>query len=772
MNNFRLSFLLLLFFYCLASNVYPQVASKDLRPLSDVLKIVETRYNIGFTHLDQAIEGKTSTVPSENLSLEDALAFLTSQTNLDFIIVDNHSVVISIRSNPFSDFIVQKLEEVVVSNYLTKGIAKKSDGKISIEPEEFGILPGMTEPDVLQTIQALPGVLSVDETVSNINVRGGTHDQNLILWDGIKMYQSGHFFGLVSAFNPYLSKQINVSKNGTSVRYGDGVSSVIDIQQSNALDQDFRAGLGFNLLNAGGFAKVPLSKKTEIQVSARRSITDFIYTPTYDQYLKRVFEDSDFTNNMEGSSTTVSGNERFYFYDVSTKVLYDVTDSDQLRFNFGAINNYLNYDETSTNDSISKSLQSNLQQKNLVMGLQYLKYWNSRLTTIAQVYFSSYDLDANNINLTDNFNLIQENKVKDAGLKINATNHIDENLKLHSGYQFSEISVSNVEEVDNPNFNTLSKKINRNHSIYSEAEFTSGNKNTYARIGLRINYIDQFSEFFTEPRVSISHKLDNNFRLEFLAEFKSQSVSQTIDLQDDFLGIEKRRWILSDNEEIPLVESKQASAGIHYNKDKLLLSVETFIKDVEGISSRSQGFQNQYQFSNEIGSYQTKGIDMLINKQFDNFSTWVSYSFAVNDYTFEDLNNGNSFPNNVDVRHAVTLAATYNYNSFKMALGLKYRSGIPTTKPLENQSSATALIDYDTPNAKRTPDYLRTDASAIYQFQMGKTTRATIGVSIWNLFDRKNILNRYYVLNDDDTISEVENRSLGITPNVSFRVWF
>ncbi len=772
MSNVRSPLFFFLFFLLNVFIAFTQNTSKEAKPLAEVLKVLESRYQIHFTYLDQAIEGKTATFPEENKTLSEVLEILKTETNLDFIVVDEHSIVISIRTNPFSEFIVQKLEEVVISDYLTKGISKKSDGKITIDTEEFDILPGLTEPDILQSIQALPGILSVDETVSNINVRGGTHDQNLILWDGIKMYQSGHFFGLVSAFNPYLTKKVNVSKNGTSVKYGDGVSSVIDMQQSNALNQDFKAGLGFNLLSAGGFAKIPLSQKTEVQVSARRSITDFIYTPTYDQYLKRVFEDSDFNNTQQNSSESVSNNEHFYFYDVSTKFLYDATDSDQIRFNFASINNNLNYDETSTINAVNQTSQSNLQQKNLVTGLEYLKYWNSNLTTTAQVYLSNYDLDAKNVNLTDDFNLIQENKVKDFGLKINATNHIDSNLKLHSGYQFSEVSVSNSELISNPDFNNFSKRINRTHSIYSEAEFTSGNKNTYARLGLRINYVDKFGEFYTEPRVSVSHKFNNEFRLEFLAEFKSQTISQTIDLQDDFLGIEKRRWILSDNQDIPIIESKQASVGLHYNKNKLLLSAEAFVKDVAGITSRSQGFQNQYQFSNEIGSYQTKGIDVLVNKQFDVFSTWLSYSFSTNDYKFDNLNNGDKFPNNVDVRHTVTLAGTYNLNPIKMALGLNYHSGRPTTKPLEIQSSGTPFIDYGSPNNERVSDYLRTDFSAIYQFQMGKRSKATVGASLWNIFNRKNILNTYYILNEDESLSKIENKSLGITPNVSFRMWF
>lgn len=741
------------------------------RPLAEILKDVETNFDIHFTYLDQAIEGKTAILPSTGIPLEAVLNSLASQTNLDFISIDQKSVVISIRGNPFSDLIVQKLEEVVILNYLIQGISKKSDGKISMNNDSFGILPGLTEPDVLQSIKALPGILSADETVSNINVRGGTHDQNLILWDGIKMYQSGHFFGLVSAFNPYLTSKVDVSKNGTSAKYGDGVSSVIDIQQPNALDQDSKYGLGFNLLSAGGFSKIPISDKTEIQVSARRSITDLIYTPTYDQYLKRVFEDSDFNNEQSASGNNTSDNETFYFYDFSTKLLYDATPSDQFRINFATINNNLNYDESLINDSLVETHQSNLQQKNIVLGVQYLKYWSGTITSTAQAYLSNYQLDASNVNLMDGFTLDQQNKVRDMGIKLNLTNHIDSNLKLHSGYQFSEVSVVNSEAMTDLTYSNYSKHINRNHAIYSEAEFTSGNKNTYARIGLRINYVDKFGEVFTEPRIAVSHKFNNQFRLEFLAEFKSQTVSQTIDLQNDFLGIEKRRWILSDEKTIPMIASKQASVGLHYNKNKLLVGAEVFIKDVEGITTRSQGFQNQYQFFNAIGSYQTKGIDVLANKQFGEFSAWASYSFSVNDYRFEGLNNDETFPNNVDIRHSVSLACTYNLNPFKIAIGVDYRSGIPHTEPSEDQSGSI-LIDYGSPNATRLPDYLRTDISITYQFAMGKFTKGIFGASIWNVFDRNNILNSHYILNEENDLVKVEKKALGITPNMSFRVLF
>jgi len=750
---------------------FSQTNSRKKLPLADLLTQFEAKFNINFTYLDQTIENKTVTAPNKNLTLEEALQLLKSETNLDFIVLSSGTVVISKRTNPFSSFITQKLEEVVITNFLTKGISKKSDGKINIKTEDFGILPGLIEPDILQSIQALPGILSVDERVSNINVRGGTHDQNLILWDGIKMYQSGHFFGLVSAFNPYLTQEVNVSKNGTSVKYGDGVSSVIDMQQSNSLDQDFKAGAGFNLIHADGFAKVPLNEQAEIQVSARRSLTDFIFTPTYDQYLQRVFQDSDFSNAQQGNSDIVSNNERFYFYDINTKFLYDLTDQDQFRFNFYTIDNKLTYDQQSNSDE-QIPLKNELEQTNFATGVEYLKYWNSKLTTTAQLYFTTYDLKATNFDIINDQRLNQDNKVDDFGIKVNATNHIDENLKLHGGYQFSEVIISNTEEVDNPNFISFVKEVVRTHSIYGEAEFTSANRNTYARIGLRTNYIEKFSEFFTEPRLSLSHKLNNDFRLEFLAELKSQTTSQIIDLQNDFLGIEKRRWILSNNEDIPIIKSVQGAVGIHYNKNKLLISVEAFLKDVEGITARSQGFQNQFQFTNAIGKYQVKGIDFLINKQFDSFSTWLSYSYSKNDYVFDNLNNGEAFPNNIDIRHAATFASTYTVNDLKLALGINWHSGRPQTLPSSEQNTTSNQITYETPNSSRLSDYFRTDISATYQLKFTNKLNASIGASIWNIFDRSNIINTYYAKNTDGDIITVENLSLGITPNISFRLRF
>jgi hypothetical protein len=782
-RNSFFSIILSVFFLNVAA-IKAQNLQKEKQPLAKVLKTISKIYDVSFSYVDETIEDKLVNLPDKDYSLQELLSFLKQETQLDYELLDNKFVVIRIIKKDESEIIIQNLEEIVVTKYLTSGIIKLNDGSLTIKPETFGILPGLIEPDVLQTIQAIPGVLSADETVSNINVRGGTHDQNLLLWDGIKMYQSGHFFGLISAFNPYTTKQVNVYKNGTSAKYGDGISSIIDMRLPNKIDNQFDAGLGFNLINADGYIKVPISQKTELQLSTRRSITDLINTATYDQYFKRIFQDSDFEKS-KNEENTITQNESFYFYDIAAKFLYDITKKDKVRFHFLKVNNQLNYDEQSTVNDRDEALNSKLSQQNLALGVTYLRDWSDKLSTSAQVYVSNYDLDATNFDVINNQRLIQENEVYDGSAKLDINYLVSNQLKINSGYQFTEVGISNLEDVNNPRFRSFVREVIRSHAVYAETSFLSNDAKSRLTFGGRLNYINKFDMIFAEPRLSFSQRFLNYLRFEVLGEFKSQTTSQIIDLQNDFLGIEKRRWVLSNNNKsvietdnqiihpIPILKSKQVSAGIHFNKNQFLISAEAYLKKVNGITTRSQGFQNQYQFVNSVGSYEIKGIDLLLNKQFsDVVSSWISYSYSTNNYIFDDLNDGKKFPNNADITHALTFAGTYTNHDFKFAAGLNWHTGIPNTKPIPNDNSNNGAINYDTPNSSNLDDYLRVDCSATYAFDFSNTARATIGASIWNVLNKTNIINTYYTLGKDDTINTVENNSLGITPNVSFRVQF
>ncbi|WP_299151332.1 TonB-dependent receptor plug domain-containing protein [uncultured Dokdonia sp.] len=745
------------------SDLKSQEQNTATLPLATVLNNLEAIFNVSFSYADHIVAPTYIKDISEGSTLTQALEYIENNTDLTFDFLNERFIVIT--ENIINE--VQELDQIYISNLLTTGISKSRSGITRIIPEQFGILPGIIEPDVLQAVQALPGIFSTEETVSDVNIRGGTNDQNLILWDGIKMYQSGHFFGLISAFNPYLTKRVEVIKNGTSARYGDGVSGTINIELDDKVATDYEGSVSANLLHLKGFATLPVSKKLTLSLSARRSNTDFIQSPTYTSYTDRIFQDTDLSINSDKESQVSDLN--FYFYDVSTNLIYDISKKDKLKLSATTIYNKLGYDETIRALEINE--RSGINQSNNGARLVYTRNWNKKHTTDVELYLSNYNLNARNFNLENGQQLDQENEVLDVGLKLQSSNKLTDTFIWNNGYQFTEVGARNLAQTNRPIFFSNERDVIRTHSLYSELSYLSPSKGTQFITGVRGNYLDTFNTLIIEPRVRFSQRFLSFLKISALGEFKSQSIFQIIDQPNDFLGLQRSRWIAANDDSFPILKSKQASVSLDYTKSKWLLSVEGYIKKVDGISSRSQGFQNQFQFTNAVGSYDVMGIDFLVNKQFQKFGTWLSYSFSKNNFDFESLNNGRRFPNNTDIRHSLTYGSTYTINDFKFSLGFNWRTGTPLTSPREENPIVNGQIIYDLPNSSVSDSFLRFDVSAIYKFELF-SKNVQVGASIWNLLDNNNILNTYYLINSNDEIQKITVKSLGITPNFSLQYSF
>ncbi len=806
---------------------------KDTISLISFLNTIQEKFGYDFSYVNQELENINIIKPSDSISFKRTIVYLRNNTPFDYTILKNNSVAFSFKfveicgalvditnrtisdasiqgidDTAISDIngkftlkvnspnekikisflgyspvtvsaldffnkpckkitLIQKLEyinEIVLNDYLIKGIDKQLDGSIQIDYNDFGILPGLTEPDLLQTIQALPGVLSVNETVSDINVRGGTNDQNLILWDGIKMYQSSHFFGLISAFNPYLTKNVQVYKNGSSAKYGDGVSSVIAMNTTNKINNKLDASIGLNLISVDTYLDTPINKKSSIQLAVRHSINDILETPTYNQYFDKAFQ------NSEVFSTNNSG-ERFSFYDISMRWLYQLSPKDLIKVNALLMRNNLVFQENSSDTQINNSRESSATQNNIVGGILYQRNWSKLFQSELLLYGTNYVLETINSDIPNNQRLLQNNDVLENGLKLNTFLKTDANINLKNGYQFNETGISYLQELNNPTFRDLTKEVIRTHSLFSEIEYNSDSSSIYANLGARLNYLEKFDTYILEPRINFYKRFNNHFTIEVLGEIKSQSTSQVIDLQNDFLGIENRRWVLSNDENIPVLKSRQASIGLSYNHNNWLITTDIYYKDVKGIITRSQGFQNQFEFTNDHGSYEVLGIDFLINKRFKNFSTWLSYSYADNEYSFSNLSPSN-FANNIDIRHNVNFAAAYNNKNLKISAGINWHSGKPTTFPNTTNSIENDIINYQNPNSNRLNSYTRIDLSSTYTFKIGKSINGLAGFSIWNLLNQENIFNQYFVIRNQSEIETIKEFGLGITPNAVFRLSF
>ena len=667
----------------------------------------------------------------------------------------------------------EELNQVLINVYLTPGLQKYLDGSTVLNTKKFGILPGLIEPDILQSIQALPGVESNNESIATINVRGGTNDQNLVIWDNIRMYHSGHFFGLISAYNPNLTNKVIVSKNGTSAEYSDGVSSTINMQTKDDVSTIFSGGAGINLISSDAFFEIPITKKLELHISGRRSITDKFKSPTYTKYFERSFQDSDINSDSTGKNTSSD----FYFYDYTAKLLFDLNEKHQFRVNIIGINNALNYSERlTTNSNETESKASNLSQKNIGYGGNWKGQWTPKLSTNLISYFSKYNIDASDYRVETDQLLTQANEVLETGLKLNTYYKKNDNLNFLFGYQYNETGMLNQTTVNNPIYSSTIKDVLLNHALFSEAEYNK--KNTYLRAGLRLNYFQKFKNFLVEPRINIRQKLSNQFALKLEGEFKNQSSTQIVDFEDDFLGVEKRRWVLATNKDIPIARSKQISFGIEFNQKKLNIEATGFYKIVQGITASNQGFYNNFQYENAIGNYTVKGLEFLANKKTYKYSVWVSYTFSINNYEFDSFT-PSTFPNNVAIKHSVSLGFYYNiFKNLKVAIGGIWRNGQPYTKPIEGnetvQNGNYTMVNYDKPNNENLDNFIRLDASLNYDFNLSKSIKALFAVGVINATNQNNVINRYYKVdpNNSKNAVQVDNKSLGLTPNLSFRVNF
>ncbi len=671
---------------------------------------------------------------------------------------------------------VSELNNIIANQLLTSGISKKINGTFEIKPKKLGILPGLIEPDVLQTMLQIPGIYSADESISSINVRGGTHDQNLFLWNGIKMYQTGHFFGLISAFNPNLAHTISITKNGTSAFFGEGVSSVVDISSNSNKFKKNSFSAGINMIDADVYSKFKISKKSFIEISGRKSITDLVKTPTYKEYYNKVFQNTNITNFSNNQNVDYAGDEKFNFYDITAKYSQQIGQKNHFILDFITINDQLKIFQTTNLSSQIQSENNILYQKNYGGNLSWVRNWNTKNSTHLNAYTSSYVLNAEKNKIQDNQIIKQKNEVLDNGFKLENSHAINSKFTLKNGYQFNEIATINSDEVNSPIFYRRIKEVLRIHALIVEAKYNDTLSKIYFNAGLRLNYIEQFKKNLLEPRLQFNYAITKYFNLEVLGEFKSQNSYQVIDLQNDYFGIEKRRWILANNTTIPIQRSKQASISLFYNKNNWLFTIENFYKKVTGINSSSQEFQNQLEFVKTNGDYKVLGIEMLVQKKINHFISWFSYTYNTNNYHFPNLEQP-VFPNNFKLDHIISWAGIYDRKNLKIALGSKWYSGKPETTPVStsiNYSNfSNPKIDYNTPNNKILDDFFQVNFSTTYKWESLDQVQYKLGFSLLNIFNRKNEINEYYRINAvTNSIEEVKNFSLRRTPNLSFRITY
>lgn len=718
-------------------------------------------------------------------------------------------------ANVFLEPQMQILKEIVLVEYINKGIDRHSDGSLTVTSERLGILPGLVAPDILQSLQVIPGISSLDESASGIQIRGGSPDQNLIFFDNVKLYNTGHFFGMISSINPYVVESAKVFKGGASPEYGDRISGVIDISSNKEVPEITEAGIGVNGTYADAYLKASLGQKVGLILSGRRSYTDMIQTPTFTALSEKVFQNTKITSNNIGQIIGQDeeedfknnvGEESFFFYDTNAKLIINPSLNDKVTLSGIFTNNNLDFSVTDDENVTKDKLVVENQGASFSWeGVRKAK-WHHSLKT----YYSNLDSDYKNTfteEITVEEENIRKNMVEDFGIDVNLAYDLSSVSTIKAGYQYSYTDVffqlfrdtdeDNNEEPEAPetseepeegdyvppvnstlnnarDFNIKNQHINQSHGLYAEYLYRNKNK-TFVSLGLRRTFYSIVNKSFLEPRINIEFPIAKALRLKATAEKRYQAISQLVLFEDTQLRLENNIWTLSDGQKTPVLESSQFSGGLILNRNDWTFDIDAYMKTIEGLTSFTNGFTSASEKLSE-GKSDIFGIDVLVRKRYRNFRIWLGYTFNDVEYNFPYLQS-TSFRGNNDITHNFRISNTYEIKNWELSLGWIFRSGVPFT-PTEGFNSYTGSISFGKINSERLPEYHRLDASLLYKFFSSKSKfGGAIGISMQNIYSRRVPVSVYYRVNNNPEteqyeLDQVQQLSLGFTPNFTLRLYF
>lgn len=667
----------------------------------------------------------------------------------------------------------EQLQEITMSNYLTKGVTKQAQ-KTTITPTKFSVLPGIVEPDIMKSLEHIPSVQSPFEMPSKLYVRGSTPDQNLILWNGIKTYNPSHFFGLISAFNSYTIQKTDFYAKGVQAKYGNRLAGVIDMKSTKEIYNVFSGGAGVNLISGDGFANIPVLKdKLSVSLSARRSYTDVLETPTYTSMAERVFQNARIDDEIDAEES------QFYFFDYSLGVQAQPTNKDAIQFNTLYAQNTLHFkSDTENNGSLD-----NLSTKNEGYSIQWQHQFTNKLTQQTILSLSNYSLDylLENVDFNSNehINEAKKNFVNDYGAQTFFTLDFENEAYLQLGYEYSTNNIRyEIENITDDFSLTLDEQKNRlvTHSLFSEYEIDFKSL-ALLQFGLRANKYSTSDQVFVEPRLYTEVSLFKNFKLNTTVTFTSQAVTQIQESITSSLTLENLLWRITDDGEFNILTSQQYSFGAIYKNKSWFIEADSFYKHTENITTLTAGFLNPLDNDFSAGKNKTLGAELFIKKKFKNYSSWISYAFTDQETQFDSINNGAYFISNLNVEHTFKWQHYYQLNDFEFSLGWLWHSGRATTNVTSNKEEGKPVeLLYTDLNTQNLPVYHKLDFSALYSFKLKQiqNTRYQVGVSVQNIYNRKSVLNREFRTTPgiDNQLRIVNFNSLGFTPNVSLRAFW
>lgn len=692
----------------------------------------------------------------------------TVEIELSFVGYQKENLKIKLNKNTHLDLFLnqpQLLSEVSVQSTDPDQIEVDRFGRVYISSEVLKSQAGaMGEKDVLKSVQLLSGVQKPMENTFGLIVRGGGIDQNLVIIDDAPVYNTSHLLGIISVFNTDAFRNLKLSKNSISAKYGGRLSSVVDMNTKEGSRSEFHGDFGISPISTQLSFEGPIKKdKGSFFFSGRRTYLDLLVIP--------------FIKNQEFS------NFNYFFYDFNAKLNYDLGKNDRIFLSYyTGKDNFLSFDEI---DGKPKEYLR-IFWGNRTFSARWNHTYSERLFSNLTLIRSAYDFTTRT-----NFGDVDEPIINEAGsgiydytAKLDYTYYLNNKHTINYGaiytrHLFVPEAVQTAGIIGS--FNRYSEIRAAEFAAYVEDEIQDFYKWDIS-LGLRLSGFlisDEF-KFNPEPRIALGRNLKKNMRLNLSYNRMAQYMylfSQANYGIPTFYWLpiyENQKALTSDN--FSLGVNHKLKWGIEYGADIYYRNIGNIIDN-----SRSQfvfdfisnGLNTQI---NGKGSKQgvgrAYGLELFFKQNIGRFEYYASYTLSRAENKFSHLNKGNYFDADQDRRHDLGLNLKFKISQkWTFNTAFVYSSGSPFTIP---DVSYIAYTDPDiangglgTPggissvyfinqskkyNQYRLPDYHRLDFSFRYAFK-NKMGAGNFEFGVYNAYNQNNLFM---------VIQDVEDRPFGL----------
>ena len=649
------------------------------------------------------------------------------------------------------------------------------------------------EPDVLKSLQLLPGVQTAGEGSANLCVRGGSFDQNLIILDESPVYNPSHALGFFSTFNTDALNNVSFYKGAFPAQYGGRLSSIVDITMREGNYKKFAANVGIGLLASRITLEGPIVKdKASFIISGRYSYAGQTLNllGKFGQEVIQLWELRNFNDQ-----------NKINFYDLNAKINYRINDKNHLY-----LSTYTGGDRFY---SYSLNNSNSLEWGNTTSTLRWNHIFNSSLFSNFTGYYSNYNYSyAINDDLK---NFVWKSNIQEAGVKadfsayLNPSNHVKYGAATVYHY-FSPGTIvpksaqSSVKPfaLSSKNALEISAYISNEHKMTDRlsldyglryAGFINIGPDTVFKYNEEKTQVTGFETYKSGEVIKFYHSLEPRISARYLLG-KQNSIKLAYGrttqflhlLSNSSLGLPTDVWMPPDKDIRPQSSSQFVLGYYHAsNNNEYEFTTEVYNKTLRNIidfKDNANLFINKHIDTQILsGDGYAYGNEYMLEKKTGKLTGWIAYTFSKTQYKIEGVNENRYFSPRWDIRHNLAITGSYQLNrKWSVSSTFKYTSGGFVTIPEGSfMYNGVSFVYYSKRNGYQVEPYHRLDLSFTYRSPKNdrRKRQSEWVYSIYNIYEHKNIYMLFTRLDYEMTSSQFTKMYLfGIVPTVTYNLKF